>query len=112
MRKTLVILLLALLLLVPRAFKATVLEQNPDGADPSRADGTDPSRADGTDPSRADGAVPPERPGEMDGDDDIFSSAYEREMLSRRYFQKNLPPLSRREKIAWAFRTSRAGTLL
>lgn len=104
MRKTLVILLLALLLLVPRAFKATVLEQNPDG--------TDPSRADGTDPSRADGAVPPERPGEMAGDDDIFSSAYEREMLSRRYFQKNLPPLSRREKIAWAFRTSRAGTLL
>lgn len=96
MRKTLVILLLALLLLVPRAFKATVLEQNPNG----------------TDPSRADGAVPPERPGEMAGDDDIFSSAYEREMLSRRYFQKNLPPLSRREKIAWAFRTSRAGTLL
>jgi hypothetical protein len=96
MKKALVILLLALSLLLgaPQAFKATALAQDPDGV-----------------ASRE--SVPA---GEIDsyseGEDDIFSSSYERELLSRRFFQKTLPPLSRREKIAWAFRTSSASILL
>jgi hypothetical protein len=96
MRKALVILLLALLLLLctPQAFKATALEQNPDGAVPQES--------------------PPERgiDSYSEGEDDIFSSSYERELLSRRFFQKTLAPLSRREKIAWAFKTSQASILL
>ena len=94
MRKALVILLLAMLLLAPQTFKATAVEQNPDGA------------------------AAPENPAAMpvepapEGDDDIFSSSYEREMLSRRFFQKTLPPLKPGEKIIWAFKTSRAGILL
>jgi hypothetical protein len=94
MRKTLVILLLALLLLIPRSFKASALEQDPDGASPQE----NPA-ARGID-------------GYTESEDDIFSSSYERELLSRRFFQKTLPPLSRREKIAWAFKTSRANILL
>ena len=96
MKKTLVILLLAMTLLLgaPQAFKATALAQDPDGA-----------------ASRENNPA-----GEIDsyaeGEDDIFSSSYERELLSRRFFQKTLPPLSRREKIAWAFRTSSASILL
>ena len=42
-----------------------------------------------------------------EGEDDIFSTTYERELLSRRFFQKTLPPLTRREKIVWAFRTAK-----
>ena len=94
MRKTFLVVLLALLLFVPQSFKASAQEQNPDGAEPPQ----NPA------------ALQDERYAE--GDDDIFSSAFEREMLSRRFFQKTLPPLSRREKIAWAFKTSRAGILL
>jgi len=94
MRKILLILLLILLLQTPRAFKATALEENPDGA------------------------VPPQSPVSQkmnsyaEGEDDIFSSTYERELLSRRFFQKNLPQLNSREKIIWSFKTSRATILL
>ncbi|MCU0275695.1 MAG: hypothetical protein MUF02_02370 [Acidobacteria bacterium] len=102
MRKIVLALLLALLLLVPRTFKASELEQNPDGAVSPRYDE----------------AAPPQNPsalqanGYPESDDDIFSSGYEREMLSRRFFQKALPPLKPREKIIWAFKTSGAGILL
>ncbi len=47
-----------------------------------------------------------------DGEDDIFSNTYERELLSRRFFQKTLPPLKPREKIVWSFKTARANLLL
>jgi hypothetical protein len=94
MKKALVILLLVWLLFTPRVFKASALEQNPDGASPQES--------------------PPDRgiDSYSEGEDDIFSSSYERELLSRRFFQKTLAPLSRREKIAWAFKTSQAGILL
>jgi hypothetical protein len=95
MKKTLVFLLLATLLLgAPQAFKITAQEQNPDGALPRE--------------SAAAGDID----GFSEDEDDIFSRSYERELLSRRFFQKTLPPLSRREKIAWAFRTSSASVLL
>jgi hypothetical protein len=47
-----------------------------------------------------------------DSEDDIFSSTYERELLSRKIFKKSLPPLSRKEKIIWSFKTARANTFL
>ncbi len=95
MRKTSLILLLALLLLlVPRSFKASTLKQEPDGA------------------FLQESPAAPTADSYAEGDDDIFSSSYEREMLSRRFFQKTLPPLSRREKIVWSFKTARANILL
>ncbi len=96
MKKALVILLLATLLLlgVPQAFQVTAQELNPDGASPR--DNPSARRAD---------SYP-------ESEDDIFSSSYEREMLARRFFQKTLPPLSRKEKIVWAFKTARTGILL
>lgn len=96
MKKALVILLLALslLLFTPQAFKASALEQNPDGA------------------SSQENTVAREVDSYSEGEDDIFSRSYERELLSRRFFQKTLLPLSRRQKIAWAFKTSSASILL
>jgi hypothetical protein len=47
-----------------------------------------------------------------ENEDDIFSTNYERELLSRRIFKKSLPPLSRAETIRWTFRTANANTLL
>lgn len=47
-----------------------------------------------------------------DSEDDIFSSTYERELLARKIFKKSLPPLSRKEKIIWSFKTARANTFL
>jgi hypothetical protein len=83
-----------LLLGVPQAFQVTAQELNPDGASPR--DNPSARRAD---------SYP-------ESEDDIFSSSYEREMLARRFFQKTLPPLSRKEKIVWAFKTARTGILL
>ncbi len=94
MKQILLLLLLALLLLMPLPFKASAIEQNPDGAESPESP-----------PALQDDSYP-------EGDDDIFSSSYEREMLSRRFFQKTLPPLSRRDRVSWAFKTSRAGILL
>jgi len=94
MRKILLITLLLLLLFTPRVFKASALEQDPDGANPQE----NPAIRDIDSYSES--------------EDDIFSSSYERELLSRRFFQKTLPPLSRRKKIAWAFKTSKASILL
>jgi hypothetical protein len=94
MRKILLLTLLAMLLFTPQAFKATALEQNPDGA------------------AGRERSPPPKIDSYSEGEDDIFSRSYERELLSRRFFQKTLPPLNRREKIAWAFKTSRASLLL
>lgn len=48
----------------------------------------------------------------MDSEDDIFSTTYERELLSRRIFKKSLPPLSRKETIIWSFKTSKSNTFL
>jgi hypothetical protein len=47
-----------------------------------------------------------------DREDDIFSSTYERELLARKIFKKSLPPLSRKEKIIWSFKTAKANTFL
>lgn len=93
MKQTLVILLLALLL-VPLRYAVSAQERDPDGAPPEAS------------------ASAMEPDSYADSEDDIFSSSYEREMLSRRFFQKNLPPLSRREKIVWSFKTAKANFLL
>ena len=42
--------------------------------------------------------------GEFGDEDDIFF--YEQESFSRKLFQRKLTPLSKREKIIWAFRMS------
>ena len=102
MRKT-VFLILLVLLLAPRPFKASAPEQNPDGAVSPRTDGA---------AAPAPSAVPQKIVPYADGEDDIFSNTYERELLSRRFFQKTLPPLKSREKIVWSFKTARANLLL
>lgn len=52
------------------------------------------------------------RNGFPDSEDDIFSTTYERELLSRRIFKKSLPPLSRKEVISWSFKTADSNTFL
>lgn len=47
-----------------------------------------------------------------DSEDDIFSTTYERELLARKIFKKSLPPLSRKEKISWSFKTAKAHIFL
>lgn len=94
MKKALVILLLAVLMLMPRKFKASVLAQEPDDAVIQGDQSTLPAET------------------YPEGEDEIFPSSYEREMLARRFFQKTLPPLKRREKITWAFKTARGNILL
>jgi hypothetical protein len=93
MKKLFLVLLLALLLAPPPS-QATAQEANPDGASLRAAP-----------PARRPESLP-------ESEDDIFSSSFEREMLTRRFFQKTLPPLKPRERVAWAFRTSRASILL
>jgi len=93
MRKILTAFLL-LWLFAPRVYKASALGQTSDGAEPQTSQA-------------------PQKAGSFsESEDDIFSTTYERELLSRRFFQKTLPPLNRRQKIAWSFRTSRANILL
>jgi hypothetical protein len=94
MRKTIFIILLILLLQTPREFKASALEQNPDGATPPQS------------------PIPQKSDGYAESEDDIFSANYERELMSRRFFQKTLPPLGSREKIIWSFKTANANILL
>lgn len=38
--------------------------------------------------------------------------AYEQEIISKKLYQKNLPPLSKREKITWAFKTAKISIFL
>jgi len=58
-------------------------------------------------------AAAPEKPERFtDSEDDIFSTTYERELLSRKIFKKSMPPLSRKEKISWSFKTAKANTFL
>lgn len=37
---------------------------------------------------------------------------YEQEIISKKLYQKNLPPLSKREKITWAFKTAKTSIFL
>ena len=92
--KKAVLLIMLILLLSARPFKASALEQNPDGAAPPES------------------PVSQNSPPYPEGEDDIFSTTYERELLSRQFFQKTLPPLKRREKILWSFKTAKASLLL
>jgi hypothetical protein len=93
MKKAFFVILL-ILLLSPRPFKASALEQNPDGAAPPE------------------NSTPQKIAPFVESEDDIFSTTYERELLSRRFFQKTLPPLKPKEKIIWSFKTARANLLL
>jgi hypothetical protein len=93
MKKAFIAILL-ILLLSPRPFKASALEQNPDGATPPES------------------PMPRKIAPYAEGEDDIFSTNYERELLSRRFFQKTLPPLKPRERVVWSFKTARANLLL
>jgi hypothetical protein len=47
-----------------------------------------------------------------ESEDEIFSTTYERELLSRRIFKKSLRPLSRKEIIGWSFKTAKTNTFL
>jgi hypothetical protein len=94
MRRFLFIGFLVLLLQAPHASKASAYGQNAAQSNLSKA-------------------VTPEKTDRFnDSDDDIFSTTYERELLSRRMFKKSLPPLSRKEKVSWSFRTAGANTFL
>ncbi|MCX6556168.1 MAG: hypothetical protein NTW95_01850 [Candidatus Aminicenantes bacterium] len=94
MRKFLFVAFLVLLLQAPHASKASAYGQN--AAQSTLSKTAAPEKADRF----------------SDSDDDIFSTTYERELLSRRMFKKSLPPLSRKEKVSWSFRTARANTFL
>jgi hypothetical protein len=94
MRRFLFITLLILLLYVPQASKASAYGQN-------------------TSAQTLQGTAAPEKTDRFsDSEDDIFSTTYERELLSRKIFKKSLPSLSRREKISWSFKTARANIFL
>jgi len=85
---------LSLLLRSPQASSASAYGQNPDlqrFSNPANAGKTDRF---------------------SENDDDIFSTTYERELLSRKVFKKSLPPLSRKEIISWSFRTAKGNTIL
>ncbi len=45
-------------------------------------------------------------------EEEPLNFSFERELLARKVYQKNLPPLSKKEKIIWAFKTAKAGILL
>ena len=94
MRRFLFIAILVLLLEAPQSSKASAYGQN--AAQPNLPKAAAPEKTDRFN----------------DSDDDIFSTTYERELLSRRMFKKSLPPLSRREKVSWSFRTAKANTFL
>lgn len=94
MKKILFVISLTLLLQPPLAFKASALAQAPGGT------------------ARQQSPVSPKTDSYADSEDDIFSTTYEREFLSRRFFQKTLPPLNAREKIIWSFKTAKANILL
>ncbi len=94
MKKLLGLLFLCLLLRSPGASTASAA-----GPDPLQQDLSAAPAADRADPF-------------TDSDDDIFSTNYERELLSRRVFKKSLPPLSRRELIRWTFRNANSNPLL
>ncbi len=83
MKKILFIISLTLLLQTPRAFKASPRGQEGAGA------------------TRPQSPVSQKTESYSENEDDIFSSTYERELLSRRFFQKTLPALTDREKIIW-----------
>ncbi|HSQ36129.1 MAG TPA: hypothetical protein VLQ89_09075 [Candidatus Binatia bacterium] len=92
--KRLLLITLLLLLHVPQSSKAPVYAQN--DLEP-----------------KFPGTATIERPGSFaNGEDDIFSTTYERELLSRRIFKKSLPALSRKEKIGWSFKTAKSNTFL
>ncbi len=40
------------------------------------------------------------------GEEDDLAYSYEQEIISRRVFQKRLPPLSSRERVIWSFRVA------
>jgi hypothetical protein len=94
MRRFLFIAILVLLLQAPHASKASAYGQNTAQSNSPRA------------------AAPEKTDRFSDSDDDIFSTTYERELLSRRMFKKSLPPLSGKEKISWSFRTASTTTFL
>lgn len=94
MRRFLFVILLIGLLCTPQASKFSALEQN-------------------TDQEKLPEITVPVKPNRFpDSEDDIFSTTYERELLSRRIFKKSLPPLSRKDKISWSFKTAKANTFL
>lgn len=45
-------------------------------------------------------------------EDEIPPYSYEQEIISKKLYQKNLPSLSKREKITWAFKTARTSIFL
>jgi hypothetical protein len=94
MRRLLSILVLSLLLRSPQASNASAYGQNSYAQRYSNP----------ADSEKADRFT--------ESDDDIFSSTYERELLSRKIFKKSLPPLSRKEIISWSFKAAKANTLL
>jgi len=94
MRRFLFITLLLLLLRTPQASKASAFGQNTEQRNLPET------------------AVPDKTDRFPESEDDIFPVTYERELLSRKIFKKSLPPLSRKDKIIWSFKTARANTFL
>jgi len=94
MKRVIFIILLLLLLRTPHASTTSALGQNAGLQE------------------RLDSVVSEKSAPFPDSEDDIFSSTYERELLSRKIFKKSLPVLSRKEKIIWSFKTAKANIFL
>lgn len=94
MRRFFLIFLLLLLLPTPQASKASAFSQNVDQKNLPET------------------AVPEKSDRFPESEDDIFSTTYERELLSRKIFKKSLPPLTQKEKISWSFKTAKANIFL
>jgi len=45
-------------------------------------------------------------------EDEMLPYSYEQEIISKKLFQKNLPPLTKREKTIWAFKTAKISIFL
>lgn len=60
-------------------------------------------------PQTVDVEVPDDQNQEME-DDDYF--LYDQDMLSRELYEKELPPLSNKEKIIWSFRLAETNSFL
>jgi hypothetical protein len=48
----------------------------------------------------------------VEGEDEIVPFSYEQEILSRKLYQRTLPPMTRMEKVAWSFRTAQSDPFL
>lgn len=68
--------------------------------------------------ARSDKPIPPavvqmEKMGKWpEAEDEMLPYSYEQEIISKKLFQKNLPPLTKKEKTIWVFKTAKISIFL